>query len=259
MEPEANRIAMVKLSGIYSYCTSGVCRHKTILRYFGQDLDKDNCAACDMCLGELDFIEDGLITAQKILSCILRLGQRFGGGYTASVLTGSEDKRILENNHNKLSTYGLLSDYSKHTVHGWIEQLVGQDYIEKTGEYNVLSVTDKGRGVLKGKETPRLLKPAQKPARASKVVEDSWQGVDRGLFGALRKLRAMIARKKGVPAYIVFGDATLRDMARRRPSTLDGFLKVRGVGEAKCEQYGKVVLGAIKDYSHANSLEMDVK
>lgn len=258
MPAEARKIAMIKLSGIYSYCTGGVCRHKAILRYFGQDLDKDNCTACDMCLGELDCIDDSLVTAQKILSCIARLDQRFGGNYTALVLTGSEDKRIIENNHDKLSTYGLISDYSKHIVHDWIEQLTGQDYIEKTGEYNVLNITEKGWRVLKGKETPRLLKPVERSVKASKVITDSWEGVDKGLFEALRKLRTTIASKKKVPAYIVFGDAALRDMARQRPSTLDGFLEVKGIGEAKCEQYGKVVLAAIKDYCQANSLEMDV-
>ena len=258
MEPEANKIAMVKLNRIYNYCTGGMCRHKAILRYFGQDLDKDNCAACDICLGELDCIEDGLVTARKILSCILRLDQRFGGSYTASVLTGSENKRIIENNHNKLSTYGLLGDYSRHIVHDWIEQLTGQDYIEKTGDYDVLNVTEKGWRVLKNKETPRLLKPAQKPAKVSKVVQDSWRGVDRGLFEALRKLRAIIARKKGVPAYIIFSDAALRDMARRRPSTSRGLLEVKGVGRKKLQQYGEVVLGAIKDYCQADSLDMDV-
>jgi len=258
MPAEAQKIAMVKLSGIYSYCTGGVCRHKAILRYFGQYLNKDNCAACDMCLGELDYIDDALVTAQKILSCIVRLNQQFGGNYNALVLTGSEDKRIIENNHDKLSTYGLLSDYSKHIVRDWIEQLTGQDYIEKTGEYNVLNVTAKGWAVLKGKETPRLLKPAQKPAKVSKVTEDSWDGVDKGLFEALRKLRATIAGKKRIPAYIVFGDAALRDMAGRRPSTLESFLEVRGVGEKKCRQYGEIVLAAIKDYCQANSLEMNI-
>jgi ATP-dependent DNA helicase RecQ len=258
MEPEAHKIAMIKLNRMYNYCTGGICRHKAILRYFGQGLDKDNCGACDMCLGELDCIDDALETAQKILSCIVRLGQRFGGGYTAAVLTGSRDKRILENSHDALSTFGLLSDYSKHTVHDWIEQLEGQDYIEKVGEYNVLNVTEKGWQVLKGSETPRLLKPAQKPAKVSKVVEDSWEGVDRGLFEALRKLRATIARRKSVPAYIVFGDAALRDMARRRPSTYIRLLEVKGVGEKKRRQYGEVVLTAINDYCQANSLEMDL-
>lgn len=258
MEPEAQKIAMFKLSRIYNYCTGGVCRHKAILRYFGQILDKNNCSACDICLGELDCIDDALQTAQKILSCVLRLEQRFGGGYTASVLTGSHEKRILENKHDELSTYGLLSSYEKHTVHDWIEQLEGQDYIEKVGEYNILNVTEKGWQTLKGKETPRLLRPAQKAAKVSKVIIDSWEGVDENLFEALRKVRAAIARKKGVPAYIVFGDAALRDMARRRPSTTERFLEVKGVGEIKCQQYGKVMLAAIRDYCQANSLEMDV-
>lgn len=258
MPPEAHKIALTKLSGMYNYCTGGVCRHKAILRYFGQDLDKDNCCACDICLGELGCIDDGLVTAQKILSCIVRLEQRFGGNYTALVLTGSEEKRIIENNHDKLSTYGLLRAHSRHIVHDWIEQLVGQDYIEKTGEYNVLNVTEKGWDVLKGKETPRLLKPARKKVKVSSVAVDSWDGVDKGLFEALRKLRSTIAGKRGVPAYIVFGDASLRDMARRRPSTLEGFLEVKGVGEEKCRQYGQTVLAVIKDYCSANSLEMDV-
>ena len=258
IEPEAHKIAMFKLNRMYNYCTGGVCRHKAILRYFSQELDKNNCSACDMCLGELDCIDDALQTAQKILSCVLRLEQRFGGSYTASVLIGSHEKRILENEHDALSTYGLLSNYEKHTVHDWIEQLEGQDYIEKVGEYNVLNVTEKGRQVLKGNETPRLLKPAQKAAKVSRVIIDSWAGVDENLFEALRKLRATIASKKGVPAYIVFGDAALRDMARRRPSTAENFLEIKGVGEKKCKQYGKVMLAAIRDYCLANSLEMDV-
>jgi len=257
MPPEAQKIAMVKLSGMYSYCAGGACRHRAILRYFGQDLDKDDCAACDICLGELDCVDDALVTAQKILSCIVRLDQRFGGGYTALVLTGSEDKRIIENDHNKLSTYGLLGDYSRRTVRDWIEQLTGQDYIEKIGEYNVLNVTQKGWAVLKGKETPRLLKPAQKPVKIARVTVDSWEGVDNGLFDALRKLRKTIARKKGIPAYIVFGDAALRDMARRKPSSIEAFLEVKGVGEKKCRQYGKAMLDTIKDYCRANSLQMD--
>ncbi|MBN2269100.1 MAG: DNA helicase RecQ [Sedimentisphaerales bacterium] len=258
MEPEAQEIALIKLSRMYSYCTGGICRHKAILRYFGQDLGKGNCEACDVCLGELGRIDDALVTAQKILSCILRLDERFGGDYTASVLTGSREKRILENGHDALSTYGLLSDHSKDAVHNWIDQLVGQDYIEKAGEYNVLKVTPKGRGVLSGRETPRLLKPTKKPAKVSKAATDSWEGVDEGLFEALRRLRKSIAEDRGVPAFVVFGDAALRDMARRRPSTPAGFLEVKGVGQTKSKQYGKIIIAAIKDYCSANSLKTDV-
>ena len=258
MSPEAQKIALTKLSAMYNYCTAGSCRHKVILRYFGQDLEKDNCMACDVCLGEIELIDDCLTTAQKILSCVVRLDQRFGGGYTASVLTGSREKRILENSHDSLSTYGLLSDYAKVAVHDWIEQLVGQDYLEKNGEYSVLAVTQKGWRVLKGDQTPRLLRPAEKPVKVSKVAKDSWEGVDRGLFETLRKLRADIAGKKKVPAYVVFGDAALRDMARTRPSTPRAFLEVNGVGEKKLQQYGQVMLAAIKDYCRAHSLDTDI-
>lgn len=259
MQREAYDIAMKKLNHMYRYCTGGACRHNAILRYFGQSLGKDNCAACDVCLGELDCISNALVTAQKILSCVVRLDQRFGGGYTALVLTGSQDQRILENKHDSLTTYGLLSDYSRRTVHDWIEQLEGQGYLLKVGDYNVLNVTEKGRRVLKGDETPRLLKPAEKPAKVSRVVEDSWEGVDKGLFEALRKLRSSIARKKGVPAYIVFGDAALRDMARVRPSDHARLLEVKGVGEKKSQQYGDAVLTTIEDYCRTNSIEMDVR
>jgi ATP-dependent DNA helicase RecQ len=258
MPGDAHKVAMEKLSGMYSFCTGGICRHKAILRYFGQDLDKDNCAACDMCLGEVDLIDDALVTGQKILSCVVRLEQRFGAGYTALVLVGSKDKRIIENGHDGLSTYGLLSEFSKSIVHDWIEQLAGQEYLEKSGEFNVLVVTEKGWEVMKGDTTPRLLKPAEKKnAKISKVVSASWEGVDKGLFETLRKLRSALASEKKVPAYIVFGDASLRDMAKRRPADMDGFLEVKGVGKKKCDQYGEVMLAAIEEYGQASSVEMD--
>ena len=258
MPPEPKRIAMGKLSDMYDYCTSVSCRHKAIIRYFGQKLGKSNCAACDVCLGNLDSMKDSLLVSQKILSCIKRLDEQFGGEYTSLVLTGSSDKRILSKGHDKLSTYDILSEYPKRLVRDWIEQLVGQGYIVKTSEYNVLNITENGWRVLKGEETPRLLKPAEKPARVAKVAEESWEGVDETLFEELRKLRRDIADKKGVPAYIVFGDAVLRDMARRRPSTREGFLRVNGVGEQKCKEYSGVFLAVIKEYCKVNSVEMDV-
>jgi len=151
-----------------------------------------------------------------------------------------------------------LSDETKHTVHDWIEQLEGQGYINKVGEYNLLNVTEKGWQVLRGNKTPRLLKPAEKAAKVSKAVRDSWEGVDKGLFEALRNMRSAIARKKRVPAYVIFSDAALRDMARRRPSNPDRLLDVKGVGRKKCQQYGNTILAVIGDYCRINSLETDI-
>jgi ATP-dependent DNA helicase RecQ len=249
---------MAKLSDMYSYCTGGTCRHRVLLQYFGQDLDKPDCAACDICLGELDYLENSLETAQKILSCIVRLGERFGGSYTALVLTGSREQRILENRHDELTTYGLLSDQSRHAVHDWIEQLVGQGYVAKVGEYNVLKLTETGWRVLRAAETPRLLKPVRKPAKVSKVARDSWEGVDEGLFDALRELRRGLASRKGIPAYLVFGDRTLRELARRRPSTPDALLEISGVGEKKRRQYGQIVLNAITQFCRTHALDTDL-
>jgi ATP-dependent DNA helicase RecQ len=262
MDPKAMEVAVAKLGRMYSYCTEGVCRRKAILGYFGQSLDKSECGACDICLGDVDSIDDALVTAQKILSCVLRLGQRFGGAYTAMVLTASRDQRILENGHDNLTTYGLLRDHDSRAVHDWIEQLTGQGFLEKTGDYNVLSVTMEGRRVLKGEITPRLLCPAQKPdrerERKAKVVTDGWQGVDKGLFDALRKVRATLARERGVPAFVIFGDAALRDMARKRPSTLPRFLDVKGVGQTKANQYGRIMIERIRAYCVERSVEMDL-
>ena len=258
MEPGAQEIALGKLNEMYSYCTGGACRHRLLLQYFGQDLEKPDCGACDICLGELDCLANSLETAQKILSCVARLGERFGGSYTAQVLVGSRDQRILERHHDGLTTYGLLGEHPKSAVHDWIEQLVGQEYLVKEGEFNVLRVTESGWDLLKGQGQPRLLKPARKPSKVSRVAKDSWEGVDEGLFEALRNLRRTLAGRKGIPAYLVFGDRALREMARSRPSTPEALLEIKGVGEKKRRQYGKTVLAAIAEYCQAHHLDMDV-
>jgi ATP-dependent DNA helicase RecQ len=256
-ESEGQDIAMAKLEDMNDYCGGVTCRHQAILRYFGQDLGKSDCGGCDVCLGGLECVSDSLIVAQKILSCVVRVGERFGGDYVSSVLTGSTEERILVNGHDKLSTYGLLSDFSKRIVRDWVEQLGAQNCVRKTGDYNVLKVTDEGRQVLKGLKTPRLLKPAVKAAKKAKIAKETWEGVDEGLFEELRVLRRTIADKEGVPAFIVFGDAALREMCRVRPSTTQGFLLVWGVGAQKQEKYGGAFVAAIRRYCGAHSIPMD--
>jgi ATP-dependent DNA helicase RecQ len=195
---------------------------------------------------------------------VARLQERYGADYTAKVLAGSAEERILAAGHDQLSTYALLGDHPASVVRDWIEQLVSQGFLAKTGEYNVLSLTETGRGVLKGQGAPQLLKPAP-PKRAAKrgdgaqAPADSWDGVDRGLFEELRALRTKLAAERGVPPYVVFGDAALRDMARRRPSAPDAFLDVRGVGEHKRDEYAAVFVEAIVAYCTAQVVPMDVR
>jgi len=259
-ESEAGDIALAKLGRMYRYCSGVGCRHRAIAEYFGQGLAADACGACDICLGEVQGVSDALVVAQKILSSIVRQGERFGADYTAGVLTGSREDRILANRHDQLSTYNILGDHPKSAVRDWIEQLAEQECVERTGEFGVLMVTDKGRLVLKGKEQPLLLEPPRKKKAEPKLPAapaDSWEGVDRGLFEALRKLRRQLAGERGLPAYIVFGDAALRDMARKRPSSPSAFLGVHGVGAKKLELYGSRMLEAIREYCTSHSLQMD--
>lgn len=257
---EAKRIAHRKLDDVAAYASGVTCRHRALVGYFGQTLDGEICSACDVCLGGLDLVDDALVVAQKILSCVYRLDERYGGDYTASVLVGSRDERILANGHDALSTYALLEEAPKKLVRDWIEQLVGQGALVKDGEYDLLKITERGRRILRGFETPRLLKPAEgrDKKRATQTAADSWDGVDQGLFDTLRALRRRIAEEKRVPAYIVFTDAALRDMARRRPSSADAFREVSGVGETKAEQYGATFVAAIVEVCERRGLEMDV-
>jgi ATP-dependent DNA helicase RecQ len=257
-EPRAKEVSLTKLGQIYRYCTGVGCRHRAIVGYFGQELKKGSCLACDICLGEVEGVADARVVAQKILSSVFRQGERFGADYTAGVLIGSREDRIMTNGHDQLSTYGILNDHSKSTVRDWIEQLAEQECVVRAGDYGVLKLTDKGRRVLKGLEEPLLLAPAKKKAAPKpRPVQDSWEGVDRGLFETLRVLRRKLAAERSLPAYIVFGDAAIRDMARKRPSTPEGFLRVTGVGEQKLAQYGAQMLSAIREYCSSHALPMD--
>lgn len=255
----AAKAALESIDKMSRFAGAVACRHKLLVEHFGQTYEQENCGACDVCLGDLEFVKEPLILAQKVLSCVARLEQRYGGDYTAKVLTGSAEARILDQGHNRLSTYGLLKQHPASTVRDWIEQLVGQGYLEKVGEYDVLQLTEQGVAILKGDGSPRLLKPAAKKSteRRGGVAADSWEGVDRGLFEELRGLRGTLAAEHGVPAYIVFGDATLRDMARLRPSTLESFSEVKGVGQKKLAEYGEEFTAAIASYCQQHELTMD--
>jgi ATP-dependent DNA helicase RecQ len=251
LDPAALKIARSKLNDMYNYCTGVTCRHRVLMDYFGEKIDKSHCGACDLCLGNADMVKDALVIGQKILSCVVRLGEVAGPSYTTLILTGSREARVLEKGHDKLSTWGLLKEHDPRVIRNWIEQLASQGYLRKAGEYNILEVTPKGRLLLRGEETPRLLKPAEGPRvrrRESTTATKSWEGVDKPLFELLRNLRREIAQEKGIPAFSIFGDAALRDMARKRPTTEQAFLQVSGVGEKKCADYADQFLPVIQKH-----------
>ncbi|MBX3414817.1 MAG: DNA helicase RecQ [Pirellulales bacterium] len=242
----AFEIAMKVLNSMDGFCSGVNCRHQAIALYFGQQLPSENCGACDVCLAELDLVDDALVLAQKILSCVVRLDGRFGGEYTTQILTASRDERIAQNGHDRLSTFGLLSDHDQKSVRGWIDQLAGQGMLERVGEYRVLQVTDRGRQVLAGALMPRLLRPASGTRKQSRAERSSWAGVDRELFDTLRGWRREIADDRGLAPFMVFSDATLRELARVRPASADRLCEIRGIGQKKQAEYGLAVIELIK-------------
>jgi ATP-dependent DNA helicase RecQ len=258
---DAYRAAEASLTALDRFATGALCRHKALVQYFGQTLNEDSCEACDICLGEFDPVDDALTVAQKILSCVVRLQERFGADYTAKVLAGSREKRILDQRHDRLSTYGLLQEEGTKTIRHWIEQLLSLEYLQRTGDYNVLSVTASGREVLRGEKTPRLTRPKQAPPETSSKQRTAadWEGVDKGLFEALRELRRSKAEEKDVPAYIVFGDATLRELAKYRPTTPARMHDIKGIGQKKFDDYGEEFLQAIREYCGTHSLDTDLE
>ncbi len=252
--------ALESLNAIYRYCGSSTCRHQSLVEYFGETWKKTECGACDVCLGLLEQVDDPLIISQKIISCVVRIDQRFGADYLSLVLHGSKDQRIVQNGHEKLSTWGLLADQDRRAIRDWTEQLVGQGFLEKMGEYNVVQVTENGWRLLKGELTPRLSKPSTPSSKkkTKTAAAESWDGVDKGLFTQLRELRKDKATERQVPAYVIFNDASLREMARIRPSNSSTFYKVHGVGEKKMAEYGEEFIRHIRDYCQSSDVEMDV-
>jgi ATP-dependent DNA helicase RecQ len=236
------------------YAASVGCRHRHLIEYFGDRYLKDGCAACDYCLNELEPAAAPLVLARKILSCVARVGQRFGATHVASVLRGHASEQVLARGHEQLSTFGLLPQASVAEVRGYIEQLAGLGLLQQTDDvYPVLVLTATGLELLKDEAScPSLTLVRQRPTRKdtpraqSGVEAEAWQDVDRALFDRLRAVRLEIARSRGMPPYVIFHDATLREMARLRPTSIDALLAVKGVGARKADDLGEIFLAAIR-------------
>src|SRR5262245_37660109 len=242
-----------------TYCKSGKCRHRTLVEHFAQAFETDGCGACDICLREVEFEADSTVLAQKILSCVARVGERFGMNHVADVLRGQTNERISRLGHDQLSTYGLLKDHREREVKDWIGQLVGEGLLDQTAdEFPVLRLNEDSWQVLRRQREVRLTRSrSAAAAKKSRAEEASWEGVDSRVFEALRAWRREVAATKGVPPYTIFHDSTLRDIGRVRPSKLDGLRQISGVGESRFRNYGSDVLRIVAQLSQELGLSLD--
>jgi ATP-dependent DNA helicase RecQ len=238
------------------YAATPKCRHRSLVEYFGEEYGRHDCGACDWCLKELDPIADATVVAQKILSCVARVKQDRGVGHVTDVLVGHASEKVVAARHDSLSTFGLLKHESGAAVRGYIEQLIGEGLLSRTGEpYPVLRLTASGAALLRGERTCELFREVQppKPGRRSKDRDRDSAGaaVDRALFDVLREVRLRLARERGVPPYVIFHDRSLQEMADRKPRTLSDLHDVYGVGVKKAADFGDAFLDAIRTYLRA--------
>ncbi|WP_029258758.1 MULTISPECIES: DNA helicase RecQ [unclassified Microbacterium] len=239
------------LDAMLALCETVECRRQNLLGYFGQE--SQPCGNCDTCLENTETF-DGLVPAQKLLSTIVRLkrerNQAFGAGHLIDILRGASTERIRQQGHEKLATYGIGNDLSDQDWRSVVRQLLARGILVAQGDYGTLAPGEQAAGVLRGETAVPLRKDTigrpTSSGRARKAsAADALDAGDRGLFEALRIWRAETAREQGVPAYIVFGDATLRALAEHRPASLADLDGITGIGAKKREAYGEGVLAVI--------------
>ncbi|KAB2953491.1 DNA helicase RecQ [Heliorestis acidaminivorans] len=239
MTEERKSYEYKKLQAMIDYCYTAQCLRQTILRYFGEESSLD-CANCSNCLDDRESV-DVTIEAQKIFSCVKRMGERFGTSMVAAVLKGSKNKRVLQFKFDQLSTYNIMKEYKEKEIVDLINLFCAEGYLAMSeGQYPVLKLTARAYAVLKGQEKVfhKVLKPLVK-----KLEEDS------SLFEALKALRKEISQKEQIPPYIIFHDSTLREMADLKPLDRQSMLSIKGVGENKYRLYGDLFLALIEEFT----------
>ena len=233
-----------RLKQMVFYCTTSDCLRGYMLKYFG-DEHKESCGKCSNCLTEFEVV-DVTVEAQKILSCIIRTGQNYGVKMVMDVLRGIPSDRIIRARLNRQSTFGIMKDAKVTEIKYIIEKLEEQGYIISVGAGKpVLRVTEMSYPVLRGNASVKIRKARQLKSKAQKA---DIHAVDPEMFEALKDIRMSFAKKKGVPAFVIFSDATLAEMCRVMPTTEAEFLSVSGVGANKLEKYGDAFLRVIRKY-----------
>jgi len=255
-DPRQLDVALAQLESMNRFCMSGLCRHRALVEHFGGTWSSGDCGACDLCLGELATVDDSTVIAQKILSCVVRVRESFGAAYVASVLRGERSARVVERQHDQLSTFGLLAEHDADELRGWIAQLVASGALVQEGHPRpVLRLGASARAILRGETEVRLLRTHTAAIRDG---AEEWGGVDREIFEALRAWRRDVAASRGVAPFVIFGDRTLRDLAAVRPSSLESLRAISGIGEVRLREHGPDLLRIIDAMCAARGLERDV-
>lgn len=251
-QPSPQRLAILRsnLQWLVDFCHTDDCLRKEVIRYFGDQADYDRCGTCGNCTGNHEDI-DMTLEAQKIMSCIYRMKERYGLTLVIKVLRGSREKRILNLGLNKISTYGILKDMSQGALREMMMNLIARDYLFlTTDEYPVMKLTHLSKEVLKGNRQvwmrkERLETAASRKTRRKKAASPTLNKENQGLYDALAKKRTQLAEAKGVPRFMIFSNATLEAMAEVKPQTPEALLAIKGVGEKKLQSYGEVFLDVI--------------
>ena len=247
--PERKRIELHKLSAMTGFAEAASCRRRVLLGYFGDPM-ADDCGNCDICLDPpqmLDVTED----ARKALSCVYRVGERFGVGHVVDVLRGSGKERILQLRHDRLSTYGIGADQSQEHWAGLLRHLIHHGFLyQDVGNYSVLKLTPAARPLLRGEQSLTMAAPRVRPVKTVKTPRRKIGELDydQELFERLRILRKSLADTAGVPPFVVFSDASLAEMAATLPADNEAFQTIHGVGASKLQKYGPDFLNEINKY-----------
>ncbi len=246
--PEQKRIEIHKLNAMVAFAEARSCRRQVLLGYFGESLPEP-CGNCDICLDPPELF-DVTDEARKALSCVYRVGQRFGINHVIDVLRGSQGERILSLGHDRLSTYGIGREQPKEFWASLLHHLVHHGYLfQDVADYSVLKLTDAARPLLKGEAQLTMAKPRARVSTAKKRGPKNLAGLsyDEALFEKLRRLRKELADAAGVPPFVVFGDKTLIEMAAFRPKDEAALLAIHGVGARKLETYGPAFLKVLNE------------
>ena len=246
---ERKRLERRKLDQLLGYCESMQCRRQVLLAGFGETYPQP-CGNCDNCLTPAA-TWDATEAARKALSCVYRTGQRFGAAHLVDVLRGADTERIRQLGHDQLTTYGIGSDLDAATWRGVFRQLVAASVLEVDAEgHGSLRLTPSAKPVLQGQQTLLLRKDSPKLRQRSGGTSPAAAEVpetDQPLFQALRRLRAQLAKEQNVPAYVIFHDATLRNIAQQRPTDLRALARVGGVGGSKLDRYGPALIDVVRE------------